>query len=132
MAEGPEGDEIDPVAQGGARQGGEQGPQQEGQAERDRQAVGDDGAQHEHRRVGQVEDVQDPEDQRVAHGEEGVDAAGEDAVQRLGQQRGGDPRGKRHGHSGSSSGHPCSLDSLSYGCTVSTSVNPPAPSMATT
>src|SRR2546421_130035 len=42
-----------------------------------------EGAEHEHGLVGEVQDVEHAEDERVADGEEGVDAAEEDAVDRL-------------------------------------------------
>ena len=70
-----------------AHQRGERDAQHRGDPERlpmvDGQGVGDRGAEHEHRAVREVQDVEDSKDERVAHREQRVDGPDEDRVDDL-------------------------------------------------
>jgi hypothetical protein len=58
----------------------ERGRDPEGLAVVDHERVGDRGTEHEDGAVCQVEDVENPEDKRVADREQGVDRSDEDRV----------------------------------------------------
>src|SRR5260370_900260 len=70
------------VGEAGGRRGW-----QEGHPMRADQGLGNPRPEHEDRAVSEVEDVEHTEDQRVAHGEEGVDRPNENRVEDLLGQR---------------------------------------------
>ena len=81
------GDELDQQAEQPADEDGDDGRGQKRHSVQRNERVGDDRAQHEHRRVREVEHVEHAEDQRVTDGEQRVDRPNEDRVEDLLGQR---------------------------------------------
>src|SRR5207302_10363314 len=83
LPERREGDPLQDEAEDSAQRGGEREGERDVHSPLADEGERSEGAEHEHLLVGEVQDVEHAEDERVADGEEGVDASEEDAVDRL-------------------------------------------------